>query len=295
MATPGEMLQQIFMTIKGMTLFQKMVGGAIVFAVLAGFMGLVASDSSVGHKVLYSGLTQEDAADVVTFLRDQRVPYKLSEDGAAIMVPAELVHETRLNLAGAGLPHGGGVGFEVFDKTSFGTTDFVQRLNYQRALQGELARTIRQFHQVKEARVHIATPKDSVFIEDEKPTTASISVRLHSREKLSQHQVKSIVNLVACAVPGLSTDNITVVDTAGRLLFRKDGSEEALLSASQLEYQQKFENGLRSKIESILQEIVGINRAQARVTAEIDFNRMEQTEDIYDPEGQVIRSEQLLT
>lgn len=295
MATPGEMLQQIFMVMKGMTLFQKVVGGVIVFAVLAGFISLVARDSSVGHKVLYSGLTQEDAADVVTFLRDQRVPYKLSEDGAAIMVPPELVHETRLNLAGAGLPHGGGVGFEIFDKTSLGTTDFVQRLNYQRALQGELARTIRQFHQVKEARVHIATPKDSVFIEDEKPTTASISVKLHSREKLSQHQVKSIVNLVACAVSGLSTDNITVVDTAGRLLFRKDGSDEAVLSASQLEYQQKLENSLRVKIESILQEIVGINRAQARVTAEIDFNRMEQTEDIYDPEGQVIRSEQLLT
>ncbi|MEA2085282.1 MAG: flagellar basal-body MS-ring/collar protein FliF [Thermodesulfobacteriota bacterium] len=295
MATPKEMLQQAVTTIKGMTLSQKVIGGAIVFAVLAGLISLVVRDSSVSHKVLFSGLTQEDAADVVTFLKDQRVSYKLSEDGTAIMVPSDKVHETRLSLAGAGLPHGGGVGFEIFDKTSLGTTDYVQRLNYQRALQGELARTIRQFHQVREARVHIATPKDSVFIEDEKPATASISVKLQSREKLSQHQVKSIVNLVACAVPGLSSDNITVVDTAGRLLFRMDGSEEAVLSASQLEYQQKLENGLRRKTESMIEEIVGINRVQARVTAEIDFNRLEQTEDIYDPEGQVIRSEQLLS
>jgi flagellar M-ring protein FliF len=295
MATPKEMLQQAVTTIKGMTLIQKVIGGAIIFAVLAGLISLVARDSSVSHKVLFSGLTQEDAADVVTFLKDQRVSYKLSEDGTAIMVPADKVHETRLSLAGAGLPHGGGVGFEIFDKTSLGTTDYVQRLNYQRALQGELARTIRQFHQVREARVHIATPKDSVFIEDEKPVTASISVKLQSREKLSPHQIKSIVNLVACAVPGLSSDNITVVDTAGRLLFRKDGSEEAILSASQLEYQLKLENGLRRKTESMIEEIVGINRVQARVTAEIDFNRLEQTEDIYDPEGQVIRSEQLLT
>ena len=295
MATPKEMLQQAVTTIKGMTLTQKMIGGAIIFAVLAGLISLAARDGSVGHKVLFSGLTQEDAADVVTFLKDQRVSYKLSEDGTAIMVPADKVHETRLSLAGAGLPHGGGVGFEIFDKTSLGTTDYVQRLNYQRALQGELARTIRQFHQVREARVHIATPKDSVFIEDEKPVTASISVKLQSREKLSPHQVKSIVNLVACAVPGLSSDNITVVDTAGRLLFRKDGSEEAVLSASQLEYQVKLENGLRRKTESMIEEIVGINRVQARVTAEIDFSRMEQTEDIYDPEGQVIRSEQLLS
>lgn len=295
MATPKEMLQQAVTTIKGMTLTQKVIGGVIIFAVLAGLISLVARDGSVSHKVLFSGLTQEDAADVVTFLKDQRVSYKLSEDGTAIMVPADKVHETRLSLAGAGLPHGGGVGFEIFDKTSLGTTDYVQRLNYQRALQGELARTIRQFQQVREARVHIATPKESVFIEDEKPVTASISVKLQSREKLSPHQIKSIVNLVACAVPGLSSDNITVVDTAGRLLFRKDGSEEAILSASQLEYQQKLENGLRRKTESMIEEIVGINRVQARVTAEIDFNRLEQTEDIYDPEGQVIRSEQLLS
>jgi flagellar M-ring protein FliF len=197
-------------------------------------------------------------------------------------------------LAGEGLPRGGGVGFEIFNETNFGQTDFVQRLNYQRALQGELARTIRNFQQVIEARVHIATPKESVFIEDEKPPTASISVKLRGREKLNQHEIQSIVNLVASAVPGLSTENITLVDTSGRLLYRKQSEGEGLLTGSQLEYQIKIEDTLRQKVETMLEEVVGANRVKARVTAEIDFNKVERTEEIFDPEAQVVRSEQML-
>ncbi|MDH5298775.1 MAG: flagellar basal-body MS-ring/collar protein FliF, partial [Desulfobulbaceae bacterium] len=206
----------------------------------------------------------------------------------------EQVYEARLNLAGEGLPRGGGVGFEIFDKTSLGTTDFVQRLNYQRALQGELARTIRQFDQVEEARVHLATPKESVFVEDEKPPTASVSVRLRRGTKLSQNEIQSIVHLVASAVPGLTPENLTVVDTTGRLLFRKEGDEASLLSATQLEYQQKIEEGLRKKVESMLEEAVGVDHVRARVTAEMDFNRVNVTEESFDPESQVVRSEQML-
>ena len=295
MATPQEMFAQIAAIVKGLSITQRILGLVVIAVVVGGLLSLSNAGKETSYKVLFSGLNQEDAGEVLTKLKDQRVPYKLTVDGGAIMVPASQVYEIRLTLAGEGLPRGGGVGFEIFNQTNFGQTDFVQRLNYQRALQGELARTIRNFQQVVEARVHIATPKESVFIEDEKPPTASISVKLRGREKLSQHEIQSIVNLVASAVPGLSTDNITLVDTSGRLLYRKQGDGEGVLTGNQLEYQIKIEDTLRQKVESMLEEVVGINRARARVTAEIDFNKVERTEENFDPEGQVVRSEQMLT
>ncbi|OGR00149.1 MAG: flagellar M-ring protein FliF [Deltaproteobacteria bacterium RIFOXYD12_FULL_55_16] len=288
------MLAQIVSIAKGLSLTQKILGAVVIAVVFGGLLSLTTAGKETSYKVLFSGLNQEDAGEVLTKLKDQRIPYKLSADGGAIMVPASQVYEVRLTLAGEGLPRGGGVGFEIFNQTSFGQTDFVQRLNYQRALQGELARTIRNFQQVIEARVHIATPKESVFIEDAKPPTASISVKLRGREKLSQHEIQSIVNLVASAVPGLSNDNITLVDTSGRLLYRKQGDGEGVLTGNQLEYQIKIEDTLRQKVETMLEEVVGVNRARARVTAEIDFNKVERTEENFDPEGQVVRSEQML-
>ncbi|MEW6594812.1 MAG: flagellar basal-body MS-ring/collar protein FliF [Thermodesulfobacteriota bacterium] len=296
MAGPKEILAQFVSVFRGLSLVQKLVGVGVVVVVLGGLIALTTmGGDTTEYKVLFSGLTQEDAAEVVNRLKEQRITYKLSGDGGAIMVPAGQVYEVRLAMAGEGLPRGGGVGFEVFDKTSLGTTDFVQRLNYQRALQGELTRTIRQFQQVLEARVHIATPKESVFVEDEKPVTASVSVKLRGREQLSQHQVQSIVNLVACAVPGLTPENITLVDTAGRLLYRKSGEQGGVLSGNQLEYQFKVEETLRKKVESMLEEVVGVGRVRASVTADIDFNRREVTEENFDPEAQVVRSEQMLT
>ncbi|MEW6501673.1 MAG: flagellar basal-body MS-ring/collar protein FliF [Thermodesulfobacteriota bacterium] len=297
MAGPKEIFAQIVSVFQGMTTAQKLIGVGVVTVVLGGLVALatLGGGDATEYKVLFSGLTQEDAGEVVNRLKEQRIPYKLSEDGGAIMVPATQVYEVRLAMAGQGLPRGGGVGFEVFDQTSLGTTDFVQRLNYQRALQGELARTIRQFQQVLEARVHIATPKESVFVEDEKPVTASISVKLRGREQLSQHQVQSIVNLVACAVPGLTPENITLVDTVGRLLYRKSGDQGGVLSGNQLEYQFKVEETARKKVESMLEEVVGVNRVRASVTADIDFNKKEVTEENFDPEAQVVRSEQMLT
>ncbi|MDG4477025.1 flagellar basal-body MS-ring/collar protein FliF [Thiovibrio frasassiensis] len=295
MATPKEILEQIASIVKGLSITQKILGIVVIAVVVGGLLTLTTASKETAYKVLFSGLTQEDAGEVVTKLKDQRIPYKLSEDGGAIMVPASQVYEIRLSLAGEGLPRGGGVGFEIFNETSFGQTDFVQRLNYQRALQGELARTIRTFQQVTEARVHIATPKESVFIEDEKPPTASISVRLRGREKLNQHEIQSIVNLVASAVPGLTTENITLVDTSGRLLYRKQGDGEGILTGNQLEYQIKIEDTMRQKVETMLEEVVGVNRVRARVTADVDFNKVERTEETFDPEAQVVRSEQMLT
>jgi flagellar M-ring protein FliF len=295
MAVPNEMVEQVSATFRSLSLVQKVIGGMLLLAVAGGLLGLVFLEKKTDHQVLFSGLAQEDAAEVISRLKEQRIPYQLTGNGSTILVPADHVYETRLSLAGEGMPRGGSIGFEIFDATSFGTTDFVQRLNYQRALQGELARTIRRFEQVAEARVHIATPKESVFIEDQKSPTASVSVRLQGRETLSKTQIQSIVNLVASAVPGLTPENITVVDTAGRLLFHRDGDKGAMFSATQLEYQMTVEETLRKKVESLLAGAVGPERVQARVTAEIDFSRVNFTEENFDPDGKVVRSEQLLT
>ncbi len=295
MAGPKEIIEQIANIFRGLSGIQKLTAMVVLALMIGGMAALSFMGKTPNYKVLYAGLSQQDASEVVASLREQNIPYSLSENGTAILVPGEQVYEVRLTMAGDGLPRGGGVGFEIFDEVGLGTTDFVNRLNYQRALQGELARTIRQFQQVQEARVHIATPKESVFIEDEKPVTASISVQLRGREKLSQHQVQSIVNLVASAVPGLSDENITLVDTAGRLLYRKHGDSESILSGSQLEYQYKVEETMRRKVEAMLEEVVGVGRVKVGINAELDFSRVDVTEENFDPETQVVRSEQLLT
>jgi len=294
MAPAKDIFNQAVSVIKSLTLPQKVIAGLLVAGVLGGMIFLSTMGGKADYNVLFSGLSAEDAASVIAKLKEQRIDYQLSESGSAVLVPAANVYETRLNLAAEGLPRGGGVGFEIFDQTSLGTTDFVQKLNYQRAVQGELARTIRQFKQVRDARVHVATPKESVFVEDTKPPSASVSLTMAGQEKLAKEQIMAIVHLVASAVPGLTSENITVVDTLGRLLFRKEGDDVSMLSATQLEYQLKVENALRTKVESLLEEVVGINKALARVTVDMDFNKVDVTEENFDPDGQVIRSEQLL-
>ncbi|TBV82763.1 MAG: flagellar M-ring protein FliF [Desulfobulbaceae bacterium] len=295
MAGAKGVVEQVGSIFRGLTLLQKITGGVLVVVVFGAMIALVTVGTKPTEQVLFSGLTQQDAAEVVQRLRDMNVIFRLTANGTTIMVAADQVYEVRLTLAGEGIPRGGGVGFELFDAVGLGTTDFVNRLNLQRALQGELARTISQFQQIQEARVHIATPRESVFIEQARPVTASVSVKLRGREQLSQHQVKSIVNLVASAVPGLSSENVTLVDTTGRLLYRKRGELDAMLSGTQLEFQHKVEETARRKIESLLEEAVGVNRVRATVTAEIDFDRVNLTEETFDPEESAIRSEQVLT
>ncbi|MEW6520925.1 MAG: flagellar basal-body MS-ring/collar protein FliF [Thermodesulfobacteriota bacterium] len=294
MAPVKDIFKQAASVVRNLSLPQKIIAGVLVAGVLGGLIFLSTLGGKVDYNVLFSGLSAEDAASVIAKLKEQRIDYQLSESGSAVLVPADQVYETRLNLAAEGLPRGGGVGFEIFDQTNLGTTDFVQRLNYQRAVQGELARTIKQFKQVRDARVHIATPRESVFVEDSKPPSASVSLTMAGQEKLAKEQIMAIVNLVASAVPGLTSENITIVDTFGRLLFRKEGDDVSMLSATQLEYQLKVESALRNKVESLLEEVVGINKALARVTVDMDFNKVDVTEENFDPDGQVTRSEQLL-
>ncbi len=265
---------------------------AVLAVLIAGFATMFFWVKTVDYQLLYTNLSSEDAGKIVLKLKEQRIQYELTGGGSAIMVPADKVYELRLSLASEGLPMGGHVGFEIFDKTDFKATEFVQRLNYQRALQGELARTIGEFREVEHARVLIVMPKDSLFIEDQKPASASVMLKLKSR--LVPSKVEGIVSLVASSVEGLSPDRVTVVDSSGRVLFKgQDQADTAAVFASNnLEHQRQVETKVAGHVQSMLEGIVGKGKAIVRVSAGINFEQVDYSEEKYDPESSVVRSTQ---
>jgi flagellar M-ring protein FliF len=291
----GAAIEQIGNIFSKIPLQRKLLMGLVLLLVIGGFISMFLVGNKVQFQPLYGKLSSEDAAQIVDKLREQRVPFKLDGGGTLVMVPADQVYSLRLSLAGEGLPKGSGVGFEIFDKTDFGTTEFVQKLNYQRALQGELARTIKEFKEVADARVMIVMPKDSVFIEESKPPSASVMLKL--RSALSKSKVRAVVNLVASAVEGLTPDLVSVVDTEGHVLSEKasDEDKDDDLADSQLQYKQAYESGLAHRIQSMLEQIVGMGKAIVRVSADMDFSHVETNEEIYDPDVQVVRSRQVST
>jgi flagellar M-ring protein FliF len=265
---------------------------AILLLSVIGFGSLIFWNSRPDYQVLFSNLSQEDAGEMVNKLKERKVPFQLTNNGTTLLVPREQVYEVRLSFATEGLPKGGGVGFEVFDRTNLGTTDFVQKLNYQRALQGELSRTIKQIKEIEQARVHIVTPKESLFVEEQKKSTASVLVKTRSGMTLAPPQVEGIVNLVSSAVEGLEPGNITIVDTTGKVLFKRtDSTLMGQLTTTQLEYQKNIEENLKKKVQGMLEEVLGPSKAIARISTDIDFQQVEITEEKYDPTG-VLRSEQ---
>lgn len=240
-------------------------------------------------QVLYSNLAEEDAGAIIQKLNELKVPYKSTTGG--IMVPSDKVHDLRLQLAGQGLPQGGGVGFELFDKSSFTMTDFVQKLNYRRAIQGELARTIRALSEIEQARVHLAVPEKSLFSKEEDRPKASVLIKLKAGRRLTQGQVNGIVHLVSSSVEGMQPKDVAVVDSRGEMLTSAVG-EGAGMSNSQMEYQRNIEKELEGRAIAMLEPVVGKEKVRAKVAATVDFTRIEKTEERYDPEGQVARSEQ---
>ena len=285
-------IEQFVVVFKAMPVSKKISMTVVLGLVVAGFALMFLWANQIDYQVLYSNLSGEDAASIVSKLREQRIAYKLEGGGSLILVPADQVYETRLVLAGDRLPRGGNVGFEIFDQTSFSTTEFVQRLNYQRALQGELCRTIGEFREVDHARVLIVIPKDSLFVEDTKLASASVLLKLKS--SLSPDKVAGIVHIVASAVEGLTPEQVTVVDTTGKVLFKgpNQGDETALLSSSKLEYQRQVEGKIVGRVQSMLEGIVGEGKAIVRVSAEIDFDQIDFSEEKYDPDNTVVRSKQ---
>jgi len=265
-------------------------GGSMI-----GFMVLMIWAGRPDFELLYSNLALEDAGAIVARLKEQKKPYKISSNGSSILIPREQLYETRLELASQGLPQGGGVGFEIFDRTKIGMTEFVQNVNYQRALQGELVRTINGFVEVESTRVHLVITQKSLFIEEEEPATASVVLKLRPGKRLSRDQIQGIVHLVSSSVSGLTPENVTLVDIHGQMLAGfTESSFSGQIPSSQLEFQEKIEKGLEKRIKTMLETVLGPDKAIVRVSASLDFKRLEKTEERYDPENKVVRSEQLI-
>ncbi|EXU76261.1 flagellar basal-body MS-ring/collar protein FliF [Erwinia mallotivora] len=247
------------------------------------------------YRVLYNNLSDEDGGAIITQLTQMNIPYQFDDKSGAITVPAEKVYELRLRLAQQGLPKGGAVGFELLDQEKFGISQFSEQVNYQRALEGELSRTIETLGPVKNVRVHLAMPKPTLFVREQKSPTASVTLNLQPGRALDPGQVSAIVHMVSSSVAGLPPGNVTVVDQAGHLLTQSDNAGRDLNDA-QLKYATDVENRYQQRIEAILNPIVGNGNVHAQVTAQIDFNSREQTDEKYQPNSdtanQAIRSRQ---
>ncbi len=243
---------------------------------------------------LYGNLAEKEASEVMEALQQASVDYKVDEASGMLLVPAAKLKEIRMQLAGQGLPNSAGLGFELLQQdTGFGTSQIVERARHQQALQGELARTITTIGAVQSARVHLAVPKQSVFVRKRQPPSASVAVRLHNGRTLDDAQVEAIVHLVASSVPELTTGRVTVVDHKGRLLSGNSANREMKLSATQFEHTRRIEQHFRERIEDLLAPIVGRDKVRAQVTADVDFTVTEQTQERYNPDQPALRSERL--
>ncbi len=265
-------------------LFIALVGGSII--------GLSILQKE-NYQTLFAGLSTEDASVVVAKLKELKVPYKLTLGGTAVSVPRDKVYDVRLMLAGQNaLPGGGGVGFELFDKTNYGMTEFMQNINYKRAIQGELSRTINQMPEVKASRVHIAIPEKTLFTDREKDVTASVFLKLRSGKTLSKDQVAGIVHLVSGSIEGLKTDNVTIVDSFGKILFKAGGAGSTVaLSGQQFELQKSVEKAIEESVQSMLDRFMPANKSIIRANVELNLRKVEKVEEEFEPNKRVPTSE----
>jgi flagellar M-ring protein FliF len=271
-----------------------MLGVSAIIALLAGgWMWAQTPD----YKVLFSNVSDRDGGAIIASLQQMNVPHKFAEGGGAILVPANQVHDVRLKLAAQGLPKGGLVGFELMENQKFGTSQFLEQVNFQRALEGELARSIQALAAVDSARVHLAMGKQSVFMREQQKPSASVLVNLYPGRVLDPQQVNAIIHLVSSSVPNLPLSNVTVVDQQGNLLSKTDESDTSTgLNPNQLKYLQALEQSYIRRIEAIIAPIVGKENVHAQVAADVDFAHSEQMDEIYkpnqDPGSSTVRSQQ---
>ena len=266
-----------------------------------GFAGLVlalgvvfsAGKSSQDYRVLFSNVNEGDGAAIITALQQMNVPYQFTEGGGAITVPQGLVYETRLKLAGQGLPKAGNVGFELLENQKFGTSQFVERVNYLRGLEGELARSVSSLGQVKSARVHLAVPKPSAFVREQERPTASVILTLHPGRMLDGPQIAAIARLVSSAVPGMRVQEVSIMDTEGGILGSSATRQEGL-DPSQLKYTSELEAALNRRVAAILEPLAGKDGFRAQVTVDLDFDERERTSETFgknSPPDKAIRSQ----
>lgn len=288
-AAPDAALNQTGLNQMGMNGFASQLGGKLLL--VAGIAAVIAVmavfwlwSQKPDYRVLFSNFADKDGGAIVAELEKMNVPYKFSDGGTAILVPAEQVHEARLKLAASGLPKGGNIGFEVLENQKFGVSQFVEQVNFQRALEGELERTIQSIGAVEGARLHLAIPKPSVFVRDQEKPTASVLLNLRPGRTLDAQQVSAIVHLVASSVPNLPIANVTIVDQNGNLLSdttKKNGANN--LDPTQLKYVDDLQQSIARRVESIIAPIVGVKNVRAEASAEVDFSSQEQAAELYKP------------
>lgn len=295
----ANILDQVKAFTQKLNVTQKVIIVTAIVAVLTVLVVVLMNSvkSTSDYSVLYSDLNPEDAAKIVESLKEKKIDYDLKDGGGTILVPKEQVYEMRVELAGQGLPSSSTVGYEIFDKSNLGMSEYVQKLNYKRALEGELARTINSLEEVKSTRVHIVLPEKALFKEDQKQPTASVTLQLKPNKTISQATVAGIQNLVAKSVEGMQPDAVTVVDHKGRVISTEpiDKTSIAGMTAAQHQQQIEVEQYLAQKVQSMLDNVLGADNASVKVTADLNFTQIEKTITDYDPEKQVVRSEQNIT
>lgn len=298
-AAPGaadSRLQQTLQNLNALSQRQKVAGAAALALVIALLAGVLLWNRAPEYAVLFSNLDERDGGQIIAALGQQNVPYRMSANGSAILVPQAQVHETRLRLAAGGLPKGGLAGFELMDGQKLGISQFNEQVNYQRALEGELSRTVQAIDAVASARVHLAMPKQTAFLRDDQRPTASVMVNLRAGRILDPNQVAGIVHLVSSSVPRMSAEGVKIINQDGSLLtVQADPLMRAGLNANQLEYVRAMEKAFIERIENILAPMVGKENFRAQVAADVDFNQVEQTAETYKPNptpDQAIRSQQ---
>lgn len=294
MASITDYWDQVKQMLNKFSLGQKISLAGLGMGLLVGFILIMSWAARPKFTVLFSNLNPKDAGKIIDELKTGKIEYQVDAGGTMILVPEDQVYEQRMKFANLGVPQDGIVGYEIFDQTKLGMTDFVQKLNYHRALEGELSRTLAGIEEITQARVHIVVPKPALFEEDKVPTTASVVLRMRGSSVLSRDQVQGIANLIASSIEGLSTENIAILDAKGKILSTDLGKEEGVaLSSAQYEVRRQVEKYLEDKAQSLLVSALGQGKSLVRVTADLNFNRIEKTSQTFDPEGSVVRSEEV--
>lgn len=293
-----QLIAQIAAVWQKLSIQQKIVTSSLIAFTVFALIGLMlwsqsTTKSETGFKVLYSNLALDEAATITEQLKKANYKYKLDNNGSTILVNAKQLYEIRMSLAREGLPRKHGLGYELFDKTNFGMTDYVQKLNARRALEGEIQRTIEGLEEVKAARVHIVVPEPTIFLDNQKEAKASVVVKCTPGRTLSKEQIRGITHLISSSVDGLSPQNISVIDFEGKLLSSPFADDQGVLASSHnMELQQNVEKYLENKANHLLTNVLGPSKAFVKIACDLDFDRVEKNREKYDPESRVVRSEE---
>lgn len=287
----GQIFDQLKEMIAGLSLFRKISMVLVLVLAIGSIIYINRVTGEAGMEPLFTNLNSDDMGTILTQLDKQNIKYEVKQDQRTVLVPADAVLDVRMKLAAEGLPRFGGIGFELFDKGSFGLSDFEQQVNYQRALEGELSRTIGGIKEIESARVHLVLPEKSLFNESEQAATASVILKMGNGQSLDSGKVNAITHLVASAVNGLSSEEVTIVDTNGKLLTTGGGDANVMAGGQVFDQKMQIERSYEKRIVELLSPVVGLGKVIARVTAQIDFTRTESTDEIIDPTATAVMSE----